>query len=70
MAGHERGTDDVVLAERLRDIQELRRRSGGRRVDRVVDGDDPALRQVAKKDGFQVVRAYAAKAIERLYEKV
>jgi HEAT repeat protein len=30
----------------------------------------PVLRQVAKKDGFQVVRSYAAKAIERLYEKV
>jgi len=30
----------------------------------------PVLRQVSKNDGFQVVRAYATKAIERLYEKV
>ena len=26
----------------------------------------PTLRSVAKNDGFQVVRAYAAKAVERL----
>jgi HEAT repeat protein len=30
----------------------------------------PTLRQVSKKDGFQVVRSYATRAIERLYEKV
>jgi len=30
----------------------------------------PTLRQVAKEDSFQFVRGYAAKAIERLYEKV
>jgi HEAT repeat protein len=30
----------------------------------------PALRKVARYDGFQVVRSHASKAIERLYQKV
>ena len=30
----------------------------------------PTLQEVAKSDGFQVVRSYAAKAVERLSQRV